>query len=109
MRFEARHLPPGTSALLFMGGAQTDVLFGNGRRVVAGGSPGIFRLGVQHAGASGVVMRGPGLIGQTHGLPSAGQIQTGQTWNFQYWYRDLAGPCQSLFNLTNGLQVTFVP
>jgi hypothetical protein len=109
LRFEARHLNPGTSALFFMGSTQINVLFGNGRRVVGGGATGIFRLGIQTADAFGVITRGPGLVAQSQGLAGAGHISAGQTWNLQYWYRDLAGPCMGGFNLTNGLQVTFVP
>ena len=36
-------------------------------------------------------------------------VMPGDTWHFQRWYRDPAGPCGSGFNLTNGLALTFVP
>ncbi|MDG2114974.1 MAG: C-type lectin domain-containing protein, partial [Actinomycetota bacterium] len=37
-------------------------------------------------------------------------IQTGETWYFQVWYRDLGGSCAGGFsNLTNAWTVTFTP
>ena len=38
----------------------------------------------------------------------SGQVAVGETWNFQFLYRDLAGG-GALFNLTDGLGVTFCP
>jgi hypothetical protein len=106
---ETRHLPPGTSGLLFMGGGQTSAPFGDGRRVVSSGSSGVHRLGIQQADTNGVLIRGPGLGALSQGLPGPGHITPGQTWNFQLWYRNTAGPCGALFNLSNGVSVRFTP
>jgi hypothetical protein len=39
----------------------------------------------------------------------ADQIAPGSNWNFQFWYRDPAGPLGSGFNLSDALAVTFCP
>jgi len=41
-------------------------------------------------------------------LPAGGQINGGDTWNFQCWYRDTAGGPAG-FNTSNGLSVDFCP
>ncbi len=41
-------------------------------------------------------------------LPGAGQILAGSTWNFQWWYRDVAAGGAG-FNLSDGVQVFFCP
>jgi hypothetical protein len=91
-----------------MGPTQTNLVFGDGRRVVAGGSSGIFRLGVQPANAEGVITRNNGLVFQSQTQGGA-HIGAGETWNFQCWYRNTAGPCGSHFNLSNGVSVGFTP
>jgi hypothetical protein len=106
---ETRHMPPGTSGILFMGAGQTYLTFGDGKRVVATGGVGFFRFGVQQADGQGVSVRGPGLVAQSQGFLPPGQIAAGQTWNFQSWYRNPAGPCGAFFNLSNGLAVLFTP
>jgi hypothetical protein len=37
-----------------------------------------------------------------------GAVAVGDTWFFQYWYRDVAAGASG-FNLSNGLAVTFGP
>ena len=39
-------------------------------------------------------------------LPSQGQITSGSTWNFQYWFRDPLGGGFG-FDLSDGLTVVF--
>jgi len=39
---------------------------------------------------------------------SASQIDPGETWNFQFWFRD-TGSLGAGFNLSNGLSATFCP
>jgi hypothetical protein len=109
LTLEVRNMPPGAAALMFMGGAQSSILLGSGRLVVGGGSVGLYRLGVQFAGANGVVVRPAGLVAYSQTLGGLGVITAGQTWNFQCWYRDVISPCGITNNLSNGLSVGFVP
>ncbi len=107
---EARWLPSGVHAIGFLGRAQTSVFLGDGRRVVAPGfGAGLYRLAVNTADAAGVLRYGPGLVAFSQGFPAAGQLAPGVQWNFQVWYRDVAGPCGSGTNTTNGLSVLFAP
>lgn len=102
-------LPPG-NGLLFMGGGRTQVVFGDGFLCVTAGAQGIFRFPVQAAVFGDTVSIGPGLVAFTQAsFPAAGHIVAGDTWYFQYWYRDLLGPCGTGFNLANGAGITFVP
>jgi hypothetical protein len=110
LRLEGTHFPPNKLTLLFNGPAQSQVVFADGIRVVAGQSPvGVYRYGGLHADAQGRVLRGPGLVAYSQGLAVNGRIQAGQTWNWQYWYRDNQGPCGGGTNYTNGVKVTFEP
>ncbi len=107
---EARWLPPSVNAIAFMGRGSTSVILGDGLRVAAPGfGSSLYRFSVHPAGADGVLQYGPGLVASTQSYPPAGQIQSGQTWNFQVWYRNVGGPCGSGSNTTNGLSVTFAP
>ncbi len=109
LTLEVRNMPPGSATLMFMGGAQSSILLGSGQLVAGGGSVGLYRLGVQFAGANGVVVRPPGLVAYSQTLGGLGVITAGQTWNFQCWYRDVLSPCGITNNLSNGLSVQFVP
>ena len=110
LRLELTRCPPNKLSLLFMGPAQSQVIFSNGVRVAGPQNPtGIYRFGGAAADAQGRVMRGPGLVAYSQGFPPLGRIQAGQTWNFEYWYRDPNGPCGSNTNFTNGVKVTFGP
>ncbi|HKC25740.1 MAG TPA: hypothetical protein VKF32_13410, partial [Thermoanaerobaculia bacterium] len=109
LQIEVTHCPANKSTLLFMGGIQVNAPFADGIRVVGGGAPGIYRFGIIQSDANGMAMRGPGLVAQSQGFHSNGRIQAGQVWNFQVWYRDLAGPCGHLTNYSNGVQVAFSP
>ena len=93
---------PGQNGMFFYGANQTLNPFGDGFRCVA---PPVYRLNPPIAAdAAGNASR---LVDFNAGPPSAGAsaILGGSTWNFQYWYRDPAGP--SAFNFSNGLSVTF--
>jgi hypothetical protein len=109
LQIEVTHCPAHKSTLLFMGGLQVNAPFADGIRVVGGGAPGVYRFGIMQSDANGTAMRGPGLVTQSQGFHSNGRIQAGQVWNFQVWYRDLAGPCGHLTNYSNGVQVAFTP
>ena len=93
--------PPSESGLFFYGPGAVMVPFGNGWRCVGGG---IVRLQAQRSDDAGSVMR-PIDYGD---LPQGGQIQAGDTWYFQYWYRDPMGG-GAFFNLSDGLEARFCP
>jgi len=67
---------------------------------------GIFRLSnfVQSSGTSGQVA----LPLPYSGLPPNASLDPGESWSFQYWYRDSVGG-NATSNTTDGLEVTFVP
>ncbi len=93
----AYNSPPDTSGQFFYGNSQIQVPFGNGYRCVSGS---IFRLGPQVTDSFGDASR---LI-DWNNLPS-GTPLSGQTWNFQFWYRNPAAGGAG-FNLSNALSVT---
>lgn len=75
-------------------------MFGDGLRCAGGG---VQRLGVRIPNENGVARFGPGLA-------ESGQWHAGDVKRFQVWYRDPAGtPCGTGFNLSNGLQISFLP
>ncbi|MAF65539.1 MAG: hypothetical protein CMJ84_07760 [Planctomycetes bacterium] len=97
-------VPGGQPVLLFSGlnavNGGVGVSFGDGLRCVGGD---IKRLGVRIADGSGRAFWGPNLAG-------AGGWERGDVRRLQAWYRDPAGsPCGVGFNLSNGLEVRFVP
>jgi hypothetical protein len=106
----AFNLPSGARTMLLMGGGAKHLPIGDGLLCVSGGAKGLFHFPMEYAGPTGAVASGPGLAKLSQAsLPGPGWIQAGDTWHFQRWYRDPAGPCGSGFNLTNGLALTFVP
>ena len=105
MAGKAIQLPPSQFGVFFSGAEEQVTPFGDGVRCVK--TP-IYRLKPPIARtASGLVLRA-----LDFGLPplnaGASQISAGQTWRFQFWYRDPAAG-GSGFNLTDGLEVTFCP
>jgi hypothetical protein len=42
-------------------------------------------------------------------IVAAGGPSPGQTLFYQWWYRDLIGPCGSGFNLSNGVRLSWTP
>ena len=97
-------VPTNQFGLVFMGtnSLSPPALFGDGLRCVGGN---VCRLGVQNSGVFGAIVVGPGLIGNSVG--TACPILAGETWYFQGWYRDPGGPCNTGFNLSNAVEVTF--
>ena len=74
--------------------------FGDGLHC-AGGT--IVRLGFASAGAQGTASRG-------QGFGDLGGWAAGDSRVFQVWYRDpTGGPCGTVFNTTNALQIGFEP
>lgn len=96
---------PNSSALYFQGTAQAGVVFGDGLRCVVGG---VLRLGVKiNAGnTSSYPVAGDPPVSVRGMIPAAGGTRF-----YQCWYRNAAAAfCPpALFNLTNGLAITWTP
>lgn len=103
----ATGVPLQQTGLMFLGDQQIFAPFGDGQRCV-GGFTG--RFPIRSAGATGVIVEGPGLAAYTlTSLPSQAWIDPGDTVHFQCWVRDPGGPCGSSFTLSNALSVSFTP
>ena len=96
----AQPVPGSSNGLFYCGPTTAQVPFGNGIRCVGGST---LRLGIV-AASGGALTRA---VNNT--LPPAlGAIVPGSTWNFQAWFRDVAGG-GAHFNLSNGLRISFTP
>jgi hypothetical protein len=78
-------------------------VLGDGLRCVGGS---LVRLGTKINSSNGSTYPGSGdlPISIRGALPPGGGTRT-----YQAWYRNPSGPCGSGSNLTNGVQVTWVP
>jgi hypothetical protein len=94
----ASNIPTGKNGLFFYGQNKMSAPFGNGTRCVA--SPSL-RLPLLSSGAGTTL----DFALDYNALSGIGAIGAGDLWNFQCWFRDGVGP----FDLSDGLQVTFVP
>lgn len=95
--------PANQLGIFVMGTGQASTPFGNGVLCVGGG---VLRLlPPVSTGASGSCALA---LDFTHASSSASQIDAGETWNFQFWFRDVAAGGAG-FNLSNGLSATFCP
>ena len=94
---------PGQFALFFYGPNQISIPFGEGLRCVGGG---IFRLGPPLTFDTGGTLTRPVDFDAPPANGGPGEIEAGDTWQFQLWYRDPAGG-GSGFNLSDGLRVLF--
>ena len=92
---------PSQGALLFVANDQlSGLLFGDGLRCAGGG---LIRLGVR-------IPNGSGTATWASGMAAWGGWASGDTRNFQAWYRDPgASPCANEFNTSNGVSVLFAP
>lgn len=94
--------PPGQIGIFFYGSGQAQTPFGQGWLCLGGT---IQRL------APPVILSAAGdgeLFLDLVGTPPSDEIDAGETWNFQFWYRDPAGG-GALFNLSDGLTITICP
>jgi len=91
------------SGLFFFGANAIQVPFGDGFRCVGGS---IRRL---HPVLVTTAVLGAASRPLDFTLAPASAIRPGDTWRFQFWYRDPAGPGGSGFNLSNGLAAVFRP
>ena len=98
----ATGVPPNKLGLFYYGqNLAAPVAFGNGSRCIA--SP-FFRLPTTTSDALGQVTFAVDLAN----LPPGGQVQAGESWGFQLWYRDPdAGGAN--FNASGGIRVPFCP
>ena len=95
--------PPGQFGLFFYGSTQVFVPFGSGIRCVGGQ---LFRLQPpQTVDGSGSASLALDINAPANPL---GQVSVGQTWNYQFWFRD-PGDGGAGTNQTDGLEVTFCP
>ena len=96
-------LPATTTALLFQGTGATAAVFGDGLRCASGT---IVRLGTQPT--VGGIAQWPvagNPLAIAGAVPLAGGMRT-----YQAWYRNSAAYCTaSVFNLTNGVQIDWLP
>ena len=92
-------VPANQFGVFFYGPNQINTSFGDGVRCVGGS---VVRL---NPVASSDVF---GFASRVVDLAAEG-FTAGQTYNFQYWYRDPGGPGGTGFNLSDGLEVVFCP
>jgi hypothetical protein len=98
---------PNASVTYFQGTQQSNggagLPFGDGLRCVAGT---VVRVGMKINAGNASSYPEPGDLP----LSVRGMIPAyGGTRIYQGWYRNVTGPCGSGFNLTNGVQITWVP
>lgn len=101
LTLRATGAPAGQNGIFYFGPDQVQAPFGEGFRCVGGL---VYRLGITNAGPTGTFER----VLDYQNLPAGASIESGDTWNFQCWYRDPQGG-PSGFNLSNGLSVKFCP
>lgn len=88
--------------IFYYGPDQVQVPFGDGYRCVGGA---LKRLPVVFSDSSGGALYAVDLTDPT--LPT-GSIAAGETWNFQFWFRDTAAGGAG-FNFSDALSVPFIP
>lgn len=88
--------PPNTPGVFFGGnGGNGSFPFGNGLRCVTGD---IVRIKTVFCDGTGSATSGPGIAAK-EGL-SAGDVRY-----YQFWYRDIIGPCGAAYNTSSGFRV----
>jgi len=102
-------LPFNSWGIGFMGPGYIDHLPFYDGLLCAGGPH--FRYPIGFSGLTGTVVMGPGIVAYSHShYPPNGQIQPGDIWGFQWWYRDPGpSPCGTDVNTSSAMRVTFHP
>ncbi|MAF65877.1 MAG: glucose dehydrogenase [Planctomycetes bacterium] len=94
----------GQFGLFYYGPQRIEVPFGDGVRCIGGAS---WRLNPpQIIDSSGHAARP---VDFDAPVAPGGELDPGDTWNFQFWYRDPPGPGGTGFNLSDAISVTFCP
>ena len=99
LTFLATGLPVNKPSLLFSGTAPGNSILGDGLLCVGGT---IQRHDVFFSDGAGTAAYGPGLA-------AAWGWNPGDTRFFSVWYRDPGGPCNSGYNLANGIRINHLP
>ncbi|MDC0585307.1 hypothetical protein OAO71_01325, partial [Planctomycetota bacterium] len=108
------NLPPGTFGQFLMARGTTRLPLSNSGGLLCVAPPfgeKIFRMMPGQVSNMGTFEEGPGIIAfakANNELP-IGQIDPGETWYFQFWFRDMGGPCAELSGSSNAVGVTFTP
>ncbi|MEZ6017382.1 MAG: PQQ-dependent sugar dehydrogenase [Planctomycetota bacterium] len=102
-------LPAFSAGIFFYGGAQVAVPNGQGLTCVGGSAtqPAIRMAPVLVSDLLGGVNRAIDFTAPQQSV-GAGAILPGQSWNFQYWYRDSVGG-QATWNYSNAVSLFFCP
>ncbi|MAE27471.1 MAG: hypothetical protein QF724_00570 [Planctomycetota bacterium] len=97
----AANMPAGQFGVGIIAPSTMNMPFRDGKLCLTSG---IVRLGIRGTGGTGSFSF-TGVVGVAASRGVA--IVPGDTWYFQAWYRDPAGPCANGSNLTNGVEVLF--
>jgi hypothetical protein len=89
-------------------------LFFQGNNAINAGNGNPFGDGLRCAGNQVIRLEiqfsSGGASQTTISVPTKGGVSAGDTKRYQHWYRDTGtSPCNSLFNLTNGYEITWTP
>ncbi|MDP6539849.1 MAG: matrixin family metalloprotease [Planctomycetota bacterium] len=107
LALRAERGPPGQPGIFFYGPEKIAVPFGDGVRCVGAGALGTYRLPVETIDAGGSVHHALDWSAPPVGS-GPGAITAGDTWMFQFWYRDPAAG-GSGYNLSDALEILFCP
>ena len=102
-------LPAFSAGIMFYGGARASAPSGQGTVCVSGSStqPVVRMAPVLVSDLLGIVNRVVNMNDPQQSV-GAGAILPGQTWRFQYWYRDAIGG-QSTWNYSSATEILFCP
>ncbi len=107
-------LPPNTFGQFLMARATTRLPLSNSGGLLCVAPPAnekIFRMMPGAVSSTGTFTEGPGIVAFAKAFNELpiGEIDPGETWYFQFWFRDMGGPCEELSGTSNAVGVTFTP
>jgi hypothetical protein len=104
MTLYCNSIPANQWGIFFYGPEELQHPFGGGTLCIGGA---IYRINPAiQANSSGLAWLPLDLTSGSMGS-GPGKITPGSAWNFQFWYRDPAGPTYSGFNFTDALRLHF--